>query len=99
MPANTANGKETAMADKYNEMAQQMRAGGVDEERAKDEFLRGCGTTDIEAARTWRGMPERCFVKQIFLAIITLLQTHELGHVGVEVLRHGADLVLLSEVE
>lgn len=26
MPANTANGKKTAMADKYDEMAQQMRA-------------------------------------------------------------------------
>ena len=57
MPANTANGKEPAMADKYDEMAQRMRADGVDEEGAKDEFLRGCGTTDIEAARTWRGMP------------------------------------------
>lgn len=43
------------MAGKYDEMAQQMRADGVDEERAKDEFLRGCGTTDIEAARTWGG--------------------------------------------
>lgn len=65
MPANTANGKETAMADKYDEMAQQMRVDGVDEERAKDEFLRGCGTTDIEAARTWRGMPES--IRQLLL--------------------------------
>ena len=40
------------MADKYDEMAQQMRVDGVDAERAKDEFLRGYGTTDIEAART-----------------------------------------------
>lgn len=62
MPANTANGKETAMADKYDEMVQQMRA---DEERAKDEFLRGCGTTDIGAARTWRGMPES--IRQLLL--------------------------------
>ena len=65
MPANTANGKETAMADKYDEMAQQMRVDGVDEEGAKDEFLRGCGTTDIEAARTWRGMPES--IRQLLL--------------------------------
>lgn len=65
MPANTANGKETAMADKYDEMAQQMRVDGVDAERAKDEFLRGYGTTDIEAARTWRGMPES--IRQLLL--------------------------------
>lgn len=65
MLANTANGKETDMGTKYDEMAQQMRADGVDEERAKDEFLRGCGTTDIEAARTWRGMPES--IRQLLL--------------------------------
>lgn len=53
------------MANKYDEMAQQMRTDGVDEERAKDEFLRECGTTDIEAARTWRGMPES--IRQLLL--------------------------------
>ena len=37
----------------------------VDEEGAKDEFLRGCSTTDIEAARTWRGMPES--IRQLLL--------------------------------
>ena len=60
MPVNAVNGKETAMADKYEEMARQMRADGVDEamierfvaeEKAEDEFRRGRGTTDIEAAR------------------------------------------------
>ena len=46
------------MADKYEEMARQMRADGVNEtmverfvaeERAEDEFHLGRGTTDIEA--------------------------------------------------
>lgn len=53
------------MADKYDEMAQKMRVDGVDEKRAKDEFLRGCDTTDIEAERTWRGMPES--IRQLLL--------------------------------
>ncbi len=65
MPVNAANGKEAAMADKYDEMAQRMRADGVDEEGAKDEFLRGCGTTDIEAARAWKSMPES--IRQLLL--------------------------------
>lgn len=65
MPANTANGKETAIADKYEGMARQMRADGVDEEGAKDEFRRGRGTTDIEAARLWKNMPES--IRQLLL--------------------------------
>lgn len=52
--------KGTSMADKNEEMAQQMRADGVDEamiarfvakEMQEDEFRRGRGMTDIEAAR------------------------------------------------
>ena len=46
-------------------LAKQMCADGVDEKRAKDEFLRGCGTTDIETARTWRGIPES--IRQLLL--------------------------------
>ena len=74
MLANTVNGKEAAMADKYEEMAHQMRADGVDEEmierfvaeeRAEDEFRRGRGTTDIEAVRVWKGMPKS--IRQLLL--------------------------------
>lgn len=74
MPVNAANGKETAMADKYEEMARQIRADGVDEEmiegfiaeeRAEDEFRRERGTTDIEAARLWKNMPES--IRQLLL--------------------------------
>lgn len=74
MPVNAVNGKETAMADKYEEMARQMRADGVDEamierfvaeEKAEDEFRRGRGTTDIEAARAWKSMPES--IRQLLL--------------------------------
>lgn len=74
MPVNAANGKETAMADKYEEMTRQMRADGVDEamierfvaeEKAEAEFRRGRDTTDIEAARTWRGIPES--IRQLLL--------------------------------
>ena len=74
MPVNAVNGKETAMADKYEEMARQMRADDVDEamierfvaeEKAEDEFRRGRGTTDIEAARAWKSMPES--IRQLLL--------------------------------
>lgn len=77
MPVNAVSGKETAMADKYEEMARQMRADGVDgvdeamierfvaEEKAEDEFRRGRGTTDIEAARAWKSMPES--IRQLLL--------------------------------
>ena len=37
----------------------------VAEERAEDEFRRGCGTTDIEAARLWKNMPES--IRQLLL--------------------------------
>lgn len=62
----TAN-RRGLMADKYGEMARQMHANGVDEatiarfvaeEMREDEFRRGRGTTEIEAARAWKGMPE-----------------------------------------
>lgn len=75
MPVNAANGKETDMADKYEEMTRQMRADGVDEamierfaaeEKAEAEFRRGRGTTGIEAARTWRGIPES--IRQLLLS-------------------------------
>ena len=66
--------KGTSMADKYEEMAQQMRADGVDEamiarfvakEMQEDEFRRGRGMTDIEAARAWKRMPEN--IQQLLL--------------------------------
>lgn len=62
------------MADKYEEMVQQMRANSVDEaiiarfvakEMREDEFRRGRGTTDIEAARVWKSMPEN--IRQLLL--------------------------------
>lgn len=62
------------MADKYEEMTRQMRADGVDEamierfvaeEKAEAEFRRGRGTTDIEAARAWKGMPKN--IRQLLL--------------------------------
>ena len=62
------------MADKYEEMTRQMRADGVDEaiierfvaeEGAEAEFRRGRGTTDIEAARAWKSMPES--IRQLLL--------------------------------
>lgn len=55
------------MADKYGEMARQMRADGVSEEMIarfvaeemeEDEFRRGKGVTEIEALREWRKTPE-----------------------------------------
>ena len=65
------------MADKYEEMAQQMRADGVDEamiarfvakEMQEDEFRRGRGMTDIEAARAWKRMPEN--IQQLLLGSV-----------------------------
>ena len=56
------------MADKYEEMARQMRADGVSEEMTvrfvaeemeEDEFRRGKGVTEIEALREWKKIPER----------------------------------------
>lgn len=55
------------MADKYGEMARQMRADGVSEEMiarfvaeemVEDEFRRGKGVTEIEALREWKKIPE-----------------------------------------
>ena len=54
------------MADKYEEMARQMRADGVSEkmiarfvaeEMEEDEFRRSKGVTEIEALREWRKTP------------------------------------------
>ena len=65
------------MADKNEEMAQQMRADGVDEamiarfvakEMQEDEFRRGRGMTDIEAARAWKRMPEN--IQQLLLGSV-----------------------------
>lgn len=69
--------KGTSIADKYEEMAQQMRADGVDEamiarfvakEMQEDEFRRGRGMTDIEAARAWKRMPEN--IQQLLLGSV-----------------------------
>ena len=69
--------KGTSMADKYEEMAQQMRADGVDEamiarfvakEMQEDEFRRGRGMIDIEAARAWKRMPEN--IQQLLLGSV-----------------------------
>ena len=69
--------KGTSMADKYEEMAQQMRADGVDEamiarfvakEMQEDEFRRGRGMADIEAARAWRRMPDN--IQQLLLGSV-----------------------------
>ena len=55
------------MADKYEEMARQMRADGVSEEMIarfvaeemeEDEFRRSKGVTEIEALREWGKIPE-----------------------------------------
>lgn len=55
------------MADKYEEMARQMRADGVSEktiarfvteEMEEDEFRRSKGVTEIEALREWKKIPE-----------------------------------------
>ena len=62
------------MADKYEEMARQMRADGVDEtmverfiteERAEDEFRLGRGTSGGEATHMRKGMPES--IRQLLL--------------------------------
>ena len=69
--------KGTSMADKYEEMAQQMRADGVDEamiarfvakEMQEDEFRRGRSMTDIEAARSWKRIPEN--IQQLLLGSV-----------------------------
>ena len=55
------------MADKYEEMARQMRADGaseemiarfVAEEMEEDEFRRGKDVGEIEALREWKKIPE-----------------------------------------
>lgn len=55
------------MADKYEEMARQMRADRVSEktiarfvaeEMEEDEFRRSKGVTKIEALREWKKIPE-----------------------------------------
>lgn len=55
------------MEPKYEEMARQMRAGGVSEEMIarfvaeemeEDEFRRSKGVTEIEALREWKKIPE-----------------------------------------
>lgn len=63
------------MADKYEEMARQMRDDGVSEEMIarfvaeemeEDEFRRGKGVTEIEALREWRKIPEH--IRKLLLA-------------------------------
>ena len=63
------------MADKYEEMARQMRADGVSEEMIarfvaeemeEDEFRRGKGVTEIEALRERRKIPEH--IRKLLLA-------------------------------
>ena len=63
------------MADKYEEMARQMRADGVSEEMIarfvaeemeEDEFRRGKGVTEIEALRERRRIPEH--IRRLLLA-------------------------------
>ena len=63
------------MADKYEEIARQMRADGVSEkmiarfvaeEMEEDEFRRGKGVTEIEALREWRKIPEH--IRRLLLA-------------------------------
>ena len=63
------------MADKYEEMARQMRANGVSEkmiarfvaeEMEEDEFRRSKGITEIEALREWRKTPEH--IRKLLLA-------------------------------
>ncbi len=54
------------MADKYEEMARQMRADGVSGEMEEDEFRRSKGVTEIEALREWRKIPEH--IRRLLLA-------------------------------
>ena len=63
------------MADKYEEMARQMRADGVSEkmiarfvaeEMEEDEFRRSKGVTEIEALREWKKIPEH--IRKLLLA-------------------------------
>ena len=63
------------MADKCEEMAQQMRADGVSEkmiarfvaeEMEEDEFRRSKGVTEIEALREWKKVPEH--IRKLLLA-------------------------------
>ena len=63
------------MADKYGEMARQMRADRVSEktiarfvaeEMEEDEFRRSKGVTKIEALREWKKIPEH--IRKLLLA-------------------------------
>ena len=63
------------MADKYEEIARQMRADGVSEkiiarfvaeEMEEDEFPRNKGVTEIEALREWKKIPEH--IRKLLLA-------------------------------
>lgn len=66
--------KSNKYTGKYAEMAEQFRKDGCDEytiekfirrEMEADEFERGHGTTDIEAVRAWKIIPEE--MKQEYL--------------------------------
>lgn len=67
--------KGAAVEPKHGEMARQMRADSVSEERiarfvaeemGEDEFRRGKGVTEIEALREWRKIPEH--IRKLLLA-------------------------------
>ena len=67
--------KGAAVEPKHGEMARQMRADGVSEERItrfvaeemeEDEFRRSKGVTEIEALREWKKIPEH--IRKLLLA-------------------------------
>lgn len=90
------------MADKYEEMARQMRADGVSEEMIarfvaeemeEDEFRRSKSVTEIEALREWKKIPERIRKLLLANAFCHSCGTTEFAHGYTLRMRHGRVLV------
>ncbi len=90
------------MADKYEEMARQMRADGVSEkmiarfvaeEMEGDEFRRSKGVTEIEALRKWRKIPEHIRKLLPTNAFCHNCGTTEFAHGYTLRMRHGCVLI------
>ena len=90
------------MADKYGEMARQMRADGASEEMIarfvaeeveEGEFRRGKGVTEIEALRGRRKIPEHIRKLLLANAFCHSCGTTEFAHGHTLRMRHGRVLV------
>lgn len=90
------------MADKYEEMAQQIRADGVSEETIarfvteemeEDKFRRCKGVTEIGALREWRKIPEHIRKLLLVNAFCHNCRTTEFAPGYTLRMRHGCVLI------